>query len=366
MNATNHTNHHSLATQRATTKGMKIFYAVQATGNGHISRAMELLPYLERYGQVDIFLSGANNSLELDGTVKYRSKGLSLFYTSTGGLNYSEIVRKFSPLRIWKEVRDLPVEKYDLVLNDFESITAMACAYKKVPSVNFGHQASFVSPKVPRPVHREWMGEFILRNYARASQYIGLHFKQYDDFILPPVIKKDILQADPIDKGHITVYLSSFSDRVVAAHLNPLTEHRFQVFSKEVTQPVQSGNITFIPVSKNAFNKSLISCKAIITGAGFETPAEALYLGKKLLVIPIRGQYEQFCNAAALEKMGVPVVQTLDAQFAPVFNAWMEQKKRPTLKLDHSTESIVSYVMHNCTDRQKHTLDLLYPEFVFN
>ena len=42
---------------------MKIFYAVQATGNGHISRAMELLPYLERYGQVDIFLSGANNSL---------------------------------------------------------------------------------------------------------------------------------------------------------------------------------------------------------------------------------------------------------------------------------------------------------------
>jgi len=38
---------------------MKIFYAVQATGNGHISRAMELLPYLERYGKVDIFLSGA-------------------------------------------------------------------------------------------------------------------------------------------------------------------------------------------------------------------------------------------------------------------------------------------------------------------
>ena len=76
---------------------MKIFYAVQATGNGHISRAMEILPYLERYGHVDIFLSGANNSLDLDASVKYRSKGLSLFYTSTGGLNYSEIVRKFSP-----------------------------------------------------------------------------------------------------------------------------------------------------------------------------------------------------------------------------------------------------------------------------
>jgi uncharacterized protein (TIGR00661 family) len=345
---------------------MKIFYAVQATGNGHISRAMELLPYLERYGKVDLFLSGANNSLQLDSAVKYRSRGLSLFYTDKGGLDYWKIAREFSPLRIMKEVRDLPVEKYDLVLNDFESITSLACAYKKVPSVNFGHQASFVSPKTPRPEQKNVMGEWILRNYARATQYIGLHFKQYDDFILPPVIKKEILQAEPQDKGHITVYLSSYSDATVKQYLEHLTDFRFQVFSKEVKQPIQQGNVLFIPVSKNAFNKSLINCQAIITGAGFETPAEALYLGKKLLVIPIRGQYEQDCNGAALAKMGVPVVNTLNADFPVVFRQWMERKKRPALSLDHSTESIVSYLMHNCTEQKKNTLDLLYPEFVFN
>ncbi len=338
---------------------MKIFYAVQATGNGHISRAMEILPYLERYGQVDIFLSGANNSLLLDAPVKYRSKGLSLFYTNSGGLNYWQIASKFSPLRIWKEVRELPVEKYDLVINDFESITSLACAYKKVASVNFGHQASFVSPKVPRPEKKEIMGEWILRNYARATQYIGLHFKQYDDFILPPVIKKEILQAEPQDKGHITVYLSSYNDATVRQYLRPLKEFRWQVFSKEVTTPVQDGNILFIPVSKAAFNRSLINCSAILTGAGFETPAEALYLGKKLLVIPIRGQYEQFCNGAALAKMGVPVLPTLDAGFASLFRSWMGQKKKPCLHLDYSTESIVSYLMHNCTGEKKSTLDLL-------
>ena len=345
---------------------MKIFYAVQATGNGHISRAMEILPFLERYGKVDIFLSGANNSLQLEASVKYRSKGLSLFYTNSGGLNYWEIARKIAPLRIWKEVRDLPVEKYDLVINDFESITSLACAFKKVPSVNFGHQASFISPKVPRPEKKEFMGEWILRNYARATQYIGLHFKQYDDFILPPVIKKDILQAEAQDKGHVTVYLSSYSDATVSQHLRPLTDFRFQVFSKEVKQPVQDGNILFLPVNKSAFNKSLINCKAIITGAGFETPAEALYLGKKLLVIPIRGQYEQFCNAAALEKMGVPVLKALDTDFSSVFRPWMEQKRKPCLHLDYSTESIVSYLMHNCAVKKRNALDLLYPEFVFN
>ncbi|HXB08247.1 MAG TPA: glycosyltransferase family protein [Puia sp.] len=345
---------------------MKIFYAVQATGNGHISRAMELLPFLERYGQVDIFLSGANNSLNLDASVKFRSKGLSLFYTNTGGLNYGQIIRRLSPLRIWREVRDLPVEKYDLIINDFESITSLACAYKKVQSVNFGHQASFVSAKVPLPEKKDPLGAWILRNYARATQYVGLHFKQYDDFILPPVIKKEILQADPRDNGYVSVYLSSYSDATVRRYLQPLKEFRWQVFSKEVSQPVQDGNILFIPVSRSTFNKSLTNCSAILTGAGFETPAEALYLGKKLMVIPIRGQYEQFCNAAALARMGVPVLDTLDANFEGVFRPWMAQRKRPHLHLDYTTEAIVSYLMHHCTQKKKHALDMLYPDAVFN
>ena len=67
---------------------MKIFYAVQATGNGHISRAMTLLPYLQQYGTVDIFLSGDNSNLQLDAPIKYRSKGISLYYNCKGGLDY--------------------------------------------------------------------------------------------------------------------------------------------------------------------------------------------------------------------------------------------------------------------------------------
>ena len=33
---------------------MKIFYAIQATGNGHISRAIQLYPYLQKFGEVDL------------------------------------------------------------------------------------------------------------------------------------------------------------------------------------------------------------------------------------------------------------------------------------------------------------------------
>jgi uncharacterized protein (TIGR00661 family) len=251
------------------------------------------------------------------------------------------------------------------VLNDFESITSLACAYKRVPSVNFGHQASFRSDKVPRPIKRDRFGEWVLRYYARASQYIGLHFKSYDDFILSPVIRRDVLQAEPSDHGHITVYLSSYSDQELKKHLAPLREFRFQVFSHQVSRPLQDGNILFIPVGKAAFNESLVNCTGIITGAGFETPAEALYLGKKLLVIPIKGQYEQLCNAAALEQMGVKTLDCLNGNFARDFGWWMNDPHKTQLALDHSTEAIIHFLMHHCMDSQKLVLDLPYPELVF-
>jgi uncharacterized protein (TIGR00661 family) len=345
---------------------MKIFYAVQATGNGHISRAMEILPYLEQYGEVDLFLSGANSTLQLNAPVKYRSKGVSFFYSHNGGLNYFDTIRKFAPLRVLSEVRDLPVEKYDLVINDFDCITALACAHKKIPSVNFGHQASFQSHKVPRPEKKDFIGEWVLHNFARASQYIGLHFNCYDNFILPPVIKKDISQADPQDKGHITVYLPSYSDEVVCGYFSQLKDFRFEVFSKEIRQPVQQKNILLTPVNKEGFNTSMINCTGIITSAGFETPAEALYLGKKLLAIPIIGQYEQLCNAAALKKMGVACIDAIDKNFIPVFNNWMNDENKIILPSTHSTASIISFMMSHSIKRRNHKQDRVYPELSFN
>ncbi|MBK8280928.1 MAG: hypothetical protein IPK94_12645 [Saprospiraceae bacterium] len=73
---------------------MKILYAVQATGNGHISRAVQLTPHLQKLGQVDIFLSGQNCTLPVNLPIKYTSKGLSLFYGHHGGLSLTDIVKR--------------------------------------------------------------------------------------------------------------------------------------------------------------------------------------------------------------------------------------------------------------------------------
>lgn len=327
------------------TGSLRIFYAVQATGNGHIARAIELMPYLQQYGKVDVFVSGSNSNLQLTLPVQYRSKGLSLFYNKQGGLDYPRIWKEASIARIWKEARQLPVEKYDVVITDFECITALACRLKKIPCINFGHQASFQSQKTPRPSKKDIAGELVLRHYAGATAYAGLHFKSYDHFIFNPVLKRDILDAIPINKGHITVYLSQYPDEVVTNAVKHLKDVRFELFSKTARSVYRQHNITYIPVSNSAFSESMVQCTGVITGAGFETPAEALYLGKKLLCLPIRGQYEQYCNAAALREFNVPVEQTIDETFHAKVEAWLNDTRPLQLQLTHSTAEIVEYVI---------------------
>ncbi len=77
----------------------------------------------------------------------------------------------------------------------------------------------------------------------------------------------------------------------------------------------REGNVQVFPVSNEAFNNSLASCAGLLTGGGFEGPAEALFLEKKVMMIPMTGQYEQQCNALAASKLGVPVIHAIDENF---------------------------------------------------
>lgn len=302
---------------------MKIFYAIQATGNGHISRAIQLYPYLQKFGTVDFFLSGNNASLDINLPIKFRSEGCSLHYSKCGGLNYWDIAKNIQPIQMYKDAKSLPLKDYDVVINDFDSITSLACKMQKVHSVQFGHQASFVSENTPRPEKRSVMGEMILKHYAPSPKHIGLHFEKYDSFIHPPIIKDEIVNAEPKDLKHITVYLPSFQKDCLEKAFNKLSDVEFHWFLGDVKMKHTVGNITYYPVNQKLFNESLINSHGIITGGGFETPAEALYLGKKILSIPIRDHYEQECNAAALKKMGVPVVYEAGDNFDEIIENWL-------------------------------------------
>jgi uncharacterized protein (TIGR00661 family) len=320
---------------------MKIFYAIQATGNGHVSRAVQLYPYLQKFGTVDFFLSGTNATLPIDLNVKFKSKGCSLLYSKCGGLDYLAIVKNIKPLQMYKDAAALPLKQYDVIINDFDSVTALACKLQKVPSVQFGHQASFMSELTPRPEKRNFFGETIFKHYAPAPKYIGLHFEQYDSFIYPPIIKDEVLQAEPKDLKHITVYLPSFDKDCLEKAFAKLPQQAFHWFLSEIKEKHTIGNITYYPINQQYFNKSLITCHGIITGGGFETPAEALYLRKKVLIIPILNHYEQECNAAALNKLGVKVVYEVGKEFEVIIENWLNTTSElPKIKANNINETL--------------------------
>ena len=50
------------------------------------------------------------------------------------------------------------------------------------------------------------------------------------------------------------------------------------------------------------------TCKALISTAGFESICEAMYLGKPVMMVPVKGQYEQSCNAIDARLSGAGII----------------------------------------------------------
>ncbi len=330
---------------------MKIFYAIQGTGNGHISRAEQLYPYLQKHGEVDFFLSGSNAQLKTPLPIKYKSNGISLHYKNTGGMDYGKISKSLG-FNIYKEAKALPIENYDVIINDFEFITSLACTLKKKKSIQFGHQASFQSKLTPRASNFNPLGNWVLNKFVKSTDYLGLHFESYDKNIYNPIIKDEIINAFPIDNGHITVYLPQYSIAFLSPYLLTQSKFNFEVFTKEVTQVTEYKNLTLLPIDNKTFTNSLIQCHGIITAGGFETPAEALYLKKKLLSIPILNHFEQECNGAAMQKLGVAVIKKIDKNFNQVFTEWVQAENKTQFTLTHSTEEIVNLLMQKISYNQ--------------
>lgn len=320
---------------------LKILYAIQGTGNGHVARAREIIPILQEYGDVEIVLSGDQTSIDLPIPVKYRSKGLTFIYNKSGGLSFFKTFFRNNFFQIIKEIIEFPIRDYDVVINDFEFISAWSAKLRGVKTFGLGHQVSFLSNNSPRPKHKDPVGEWILKNYAPVSKGIGFHFDPFDDFIFSPVIRKGIRELNSSKEGYFTVYLPAFGEDHLKKYLSRIPEIRWEVFSKNCQEAYSYKNVHFKPTGHEGFLESFSKCEGILTSAGFETPAEALFLGKKLFAIPIKNQYEQACNAAALASMGVPVAHQLDRDSIERIAHWARDYEPVKINYPDQTKAII-------------------------
>jgi uncharacterized protein (TIGR00661 family) len=319
---------------------MKILYAIQGTGNGHISRAREIIPHLQQHGAVDILISGTQADVKLVQDVKYELHGFSFIFGKRGGVNHYETWKSMNLVRFIKDMNSLPLSEYNLILNDFEPVTAWACKRRRIESVGLSHQASFQSALVPKPKSIDW-AQLVMKYYAPATHYVGFHFERYDDFIHTPVIRSEIRNLQVSNAGHYTVYLPAVDDRYLVPILQQMPDIEWHVFSKHAMVAYSNGNVKVSPVNNERFNVSLASCEGLLTGGGFEGPAEALFLGKKLLVVPMKFQYEQQCNAFALKQFGVPVIWGSNKNWLPLLERWIVSEERPKFDFPDQTKAVV-------------------------
>ncbi len=331
---------------------MKLLYAIQGTGNGHIGRAIEIAPHLRALAEVDFLISGRSRELEFPYNFKYSYHGLSYYFGRRGGVDYLKSFRYLRPFQLWKDIQSCPVHSYDVIINDFEPISAWAARRNNIPVIALSHQASFFSDKVPLPRWRNKLFEYGMKHWvAPSNDYVGIHYKAYDDQIMSPIIRKELVEAQLSDLGHITVYLPAFGDQKLIRLFSEFSRYQWQVFSKKCTSLYSFENVQVYPVSKRGYAESLVSSHGLITGGGFQATSEALYLGKKLVAIPMFDQYEQKCNAAALAELGVTVLPNLRSKSESVIKKWLEAPAT-VIRLSRSETSEVAKKIIEIASRQ--------------
>ena len=305
---------------------MRILYGIQLNGNGHITRSLELINQLKSKGyDVDVIASGGNYSIELPDYIK-KFKGLSMYFNKSGKINK---LKTTLSLNIFKLIKDIHYDcsGYDLVISDFEPISAYSAKKYKVKSIGISNQVSITE--------KNFFESLFIKYFAPCDYYIPLNYT--DGF--QPIISEKFLKNKISDKNFYLVYLAAYSLKHIKNELEN-SNKKFKVYSSDVLEDYTYKNIEFKKSNKDSFQSDLLNCSGVITASGFSTTSEALVLGKKLWSIPVKGQFEQIDNSIKLSKLGV----FTDDLTSVNLEKWLNNYTKVDYKWTNPIESIISKI----------------------
>jgi uncharacterized protein (TIGR00661 family) len=319
----------------------KIFYGVQGTGNGHITRARVMATALASAGfDVTYQFSGrpADKYFDMDVFNDYQLKDGLTFNTNKGQVSYLKTARDAKPLQFLKDIYSLDLSHYDLVLCDFEPVTAWAAKRQKKSVIGIGHQYAF-GHTIPRkgddPIANQ-----VMKYFAPADIGVGLHWHHFGQPILPPIIETPE-QPTTVKANKIVVYLPFEDPNAVIAHLCPFENFEFHVYSPVVV-PSDYPHVICKALSREGFQADLYDCGGIISNAGFELASESLQLGKKILAKPLHSQMEQISNAAALDQLGYG--HTMFEMDSKIIADWLHHPHAVRVTYPNVAEILVQWI----------------------
>lgn len=351
-------------------------FAVQGEGRGHLTQAIATYELLTARGHdIKAVLIGSSSRREIPSFVKERIKAPIITYQSpnfvTDKENKSIKIGKsvlFNLLR-WKVYKKSIVtikevlQQYqpDVVINFYEPLIGLGSFFKPMHAniISIAHQFIYLHPEFRFPKGGNQSDKLAIKQYTKltakgSSRLIALSFyplqqQFYKNIIVsPPLLRKEVAEQELYDGNHLLVYLLNsgyMQDIINWNKTNPQIQVHCFTDSATVKGKWQySDTLCFHSLDDKKFLRYMAGAKALVTTAGFETVCEALYMGKPVLMVPVQGHFEQWCNARDGAKAGAGIYADafgLDAliNYLPThepdknFAAWTIQSTRLLLKV---------------------------------
>ena len=306
---------------------MRVVFIIQGEGRGHLTQAISLHEQLAKEGhQVVGALVGQNTVSNID--FLEDQLPVPLHYFVSPGLVYSPdakgvnllrtIAQNLKNVKVYlKSIKDIQAKvaelKPDLVVNFYEVLAALAIGRlrnRAYPLVSIAHQYQLLQANFPFPKGRG-LDRFLVKLHTRitalgSNQILGLSWFRNQDagkiISVPPLIREAVMSHVAGKENYFLAYLTN--ECMLPDLINWSFEHPEQeihcFYKHQHEQDVYQINPKLFvhrphPVK---YLRLMANCKGLVTTAGFESVAEALYFDKPLLMIPVKGHYEQMCNAA--------------------------------------------------------------------
>jgi uncharacterized protein (TIGR00661 family) len=301
---------------------MNILYGVPGEGLGHATRSKVVIGHLLSLGHNVCVVSSARAYQMLAANFPGRVHEIRGFHLAYKNLTVSRSRTAALTLRTAPENLRVNFAKYrellcdftpELVISDFESFSYFFARWRRLPVISIDNMQIISRAQLDVPVPRSERGNLSLaRQVVRAKlpgsrRYLVTTFFQLpvikdNTTLVPPIIRPEILAARPRAGKHVLVYQSATNQKDLLPMLRQLPGQEFRVygFNKEENH----GNVQLRAFSEQGFIDDLASARAVITNGGFSLISEAVYLHKPVCAIPIPAQFEQFLNAAQVEKLG--------------------------------------------------------------
>jgi uncharacterized protein (TIGR00661 family) len=300
---------------------LRILYGVNGEGMGHATRSQVVIGALLERHDVRVVASGTAFSY-----LSERLPRVDEVFGPTFALDEGEIRRWATvkqnlrlaqhelphAIRTWVgEVDDWQPEA---VISDFEPLTGLYARLTRTPLIAVGNINMLDRCRHDSEIVGREREDFLLaRAVARsmvpgAIEYIVTTFfepplRHGATTLVPPIVRPEIIDAESVRGDHLVVY-SSGDDALIEALRS--VDARCLVYGMRggPDEAIVDGNLEFRPRSSEGFVEALRTARGVVAGGGFSLLSEAVYLGKPVLSIPLRGQFEQLMNARYLERLG--------------------------------------------------------------